>query len=96
MPARATCLGMQQAPISKLVLLVPLATPHQCPYLVKQVAAAAAPRPHAPLSPAYCRYCAGNYKPEMPSLEELEPGTFYLVEVDARYRRAYARKPPSH
>ncbi|PSC76306.1 hydroxymethylglutaryl-synthase [Micractinium conductrix] len=42
------------------------------------------------------RYCAGNYKPEMPSLEELEPGTFYLVEVDARYRRAYARKPPSH
>ncbi|KAL4431198.1 hypothetical protein ABPG75_006454 [Micractinium tetrahymenae] len=39
------------------------------------------------------RYCAGNYKPEMPPVEELEPGTFYLVEVDARYRRAYARKP---
>lgn len=39
------------------------------------------------------RYCAGNYKPEMPAVEELEPGAFYLVEVDARYRRAYARKP---
>lgn len=39
------------------------------------------------------RYCAGNYKPELPALEELEPGTFYLAEVDARYRRIYARKP---
>jgi hydroxymethylglutaryl-CoA synthase len=39
------------------------------------------------------RYCAGNYKPELPAIEELEPGTFYLVEVDARYRRIYARKP---
>lgn len=41
-----------------------------------------------------CRYCAGNFKPEMPSMDELEPGTFYLAEVDARYRRIYARKPP--
>lgn len=57
------------------------------------------PSPPQPLPPpapfARRSYCAGNYKPEMPSVDELEPGTFYLVEVDARYRRAYARKPPS-
>ncbi|KAI3433351.1 hypothetical protein D9Q98_003169 [Chlorella vulgaris] len=39
------------------------------------------------------RWMAGNYKPEMPSLDDLEPGTFHLVEVDTRYRRIYARKP---
>lgn len=37
------------------------------------------------------RYCAGNYRPEMPAVAELEPGTYHLVEVDARYRRVYAR-----
>ena len=42
------------------------------------------------------RYCAGNYKPELPAVEELEPGTFYLVEADARYRRIYSRKPVAH
>ena len=47
-----------------------------------------------PACPALpCRYCAGNYRPEMPPLEELEPGAFHLVEVDARYRRTYARRP---
>jgi len=64
------------------------------------------PRPHAKqtdcmtlpvlhlTSPAwYCRYCGGNYKPEMPAVEELEPGTVYLEQVDARYRRIYNRKP---
>lgn len=39
------------------------------------------------------RYCAGNYLPEMPALEDLEPGAYHLVEVDARYRRTYARRP---
>ena len=27
------------------------------------------------------RYCGGNYKPAVPAVEEMEPGTFYLVEV---------------
>lgn len=53
------------------------------------------PPPPAPPKKTHSpnRYCAGNYKPAMPALEELEPGTFHLVEVDARYRRIYARKP---
>eukprot|EP00887_Chlorella_sp_A99_P005543 scaffold1.g5543.t1 len=46
------------------------------------------------------RFCAGNYKPEWPptrracgaEAHELERGTYYLLEVDARYRRFYARK----
>ena len=38
------------------------------------------------------RYGAGNYRPVMPALEELAEGTYYLAEVDARYRRTYARK----
>lgn len=34
-------------------------------------------------SPPSCRsYCAGNYKPELPAMEELEPGTFYLVRAE--------------
>lgn len=36
------------------------------------------------------RFCAGNYKPEWPPTSELERGTYYLLEVDARYRRFYA------
>lgn len=56
--------------------------------------ALADPAPHVP--PIFFRsWGAGNYKPEMPSVDDLEPGTYYLVEVDARYRRAYARKPAS-
>lgn len=30
-------------------------------------------------------YCAGNYKPEWPPLEELEPGSYYLAEVRAKH-----------
>lgn len=39
------------------------------------------------------RYGTAGYKPEQPALEELEPGTYYLVRVDDRHRRQYARKP---
>ena len=38
------------------------------------------------------RYGAAGYRPEQP-VEELAPGTFYLEEVDEKYRRRYARKP---
>lgn len=38
------------------------------------------------------RYRAGGYKTEYPPLSELLPGTYYLVEVDTRYRRVYALK----
>lgn len=36
---------------------------------------------HKPPQPRFAarRYCAGNYKPEMPAVDELDPGTFYLV-----------------
>lgn len=32
--------------------------------------------------PSRRSYCAGNYKPELPAMEELEPGTFYLVRAE--------------
>jgi hydroxymethylglutaryl-CoA synthase len=38
------------------------------------------------------RYGAAGYRPEQP-VEELAPGTFYLEEVDEKYRRRYTRKP---
>lgn len=38
------------------------------------------------------RYGAGKYKPEWPPVSELEKGSYYLLEVDARYRRFYTRK----
>ena len=46
--------------------------------------------PAGPAAPR--RYRAGNYKTELPALEDILPGTYYLVEVDARYRRIYQRK----
>lgn len=33
-----------------------------------------------------------NYRPEMPVVEDLETGTYYLDEVDSKYRRRYSRK----
>ena len=40
---------------------------------------------------ARCR-CAGGYRPETPPVEDLEPGTYYLDEVDGKMRRRYCRK----
>ncbi len=42
---------------------------------------------------AEARYCAGGYRTEIPSLEDMIPGTYYLEEVDFRYRRIYKRVP---
>lgn len=35
---------------------------------------------------------AGNFNPARP-VSDLRSGTYYLCEVDALYRRTYARKP---
>lgn len=54
----------------------------------------------APLSPAdfeqamavtQSRYCKAGYRPESPPIEDMDPGTYYLSEVDSRYRRRYTR-----
>ena len=42
---------------------------------------------------AEARYCAGGYRTEIPSLDDMIPGTYYLEEVDSRYRRIYKRVP---
>jgi hydroxymethylglutaryl-CoA synthase len=39
------------------------------------------------------RHGAAPYRPQQP-VEELRPGTYYLEEVDERWRRIYARRPP--
>ncbi len=46
----------------------------------------------AALSLAESRFSQGGYTPEMPAVEELDVGTYYLDEVDAKYRRRYCRK----
>ena len=38
------------------------------------------------------RYGKGDYEPSG-DVDELFPGTYYLVKVDALHRRTYARKP---
>jgi hydroxymethylglutaryl-CoA synthase len=38
------------------------------------------------------RFTQGSYKPELPAVEDLDVGTYYLDEVDAKYRRRYCRK----
>ena len=38
------------------------------------------------------RFHQGSYTPEMPAVEDLNLGTYYLEEVDAKYRRRYCRK----
>ena len=38
------------------------------------------------------RFGSASYRPEMPSVEDLETGTYYLDEVDSKYRRRYCRK----
>lgn len=38
------------------------------------------------------RFGSASYRPEMPSIEDLETGTYYLDEVDSKYRRKYCRK----
>ena len=38
------------------------------------------------------RYCTASYSPDVPAIEDLETGTYYLDAVDAKYRRRYCRK----
>jgi len=38
------------------------------------------------------RFHQRSYTPEMPAIEDLDLGTYYLHEVDAKYRRRYCRK----
>lgn len=56
------------------------------------------PRPPAEFERAMAlterRYHAAGYCPEMPAVEDLEPGTYYLESVDAKRRRHYTRKMP--
>ena len=35
------------------------------------------------------RYGTTSYCPEMPAVADLEPGTYYLSEVDSKYRSKY-------
>ena len=38
------------------------------------------------------RFSQSSYKPEMPAVEDLDVGTYYLDEVDSKFRRRYCRK----
>lgn len=44
------------------------------------------------LNLAEARYGRSDYKPELPPIEDLETGTYYLDGVDSKYRRRYCRK----